>query len=154
MKFICHFGIRQSNSSRVRSYFFGSAGLSPPNVALMASRSWSPRWAPPTNRGEMFPSRPMTTVWGMACRWYFSAMGTWSLSRTTRESSMPFQHGLDLLRSFLKVDGDEDHVLLGELGDGLDLRHGLDARPAPRRPEVEDNDLAFIVGQAELFPFH
>ena len=53
----------------------------------------------------------------------------------------------------LEVDGDELHVLLGELaGDLLDLRHGLDAGAAPGGPEVEDDDLALALGQVELLP--
>src|SRR5262249_40244571 len=66
-----------------------------------------------------------------------------------------FHHGLDLLGRLLEVDGDELDVLLIELPCGLlDLGHGLDARAAPGRPEVEDDDLALAVGQAEPMPVH
>ena len=98
------------------------------------------------------PSRSMMTVWGMALAAYFSATAPSRSSATVGLQLVPLEHGRDLLGLFLQVDGDELHAPVAELaGDLLDLRHRLQAGAAPGGPEVEDDHLALVLGEAETW---
>ena len=104
----------------------------------------------PIWRATIVPSRPMKYVSGGAKMSYAVATRSSGSISAGHAGAVALHEGARRLRSVLVDDPEHDQAVVGmPLGGVAQQRELLDARPAPRCPEVDDHRAPAQVGEAD-----